>query len=67
MPSRVFGWGTSVRKRGEDANLDRRLRLRAGGDPQEADWPRPEPLHNSTVFECVDFREKPHLERVFGI
>ena len=50
----------------KDAGLDSRLRLCTCSYPQKKARPRPEPLHNSTVFECVDFRENTYFRSVFA-
>ncbi len=59
-----FLWDICQRRK--DASLDSCLRLCTCGDPQKKDRPRPEPLHNSTVFKCVDFRENTYFRSVFA-
>ena len=59
-----FLWDICQRRK--DAGLDSRLRLFTCGDPQKKARPRPEPLHNSTVFKCVDFRENTYFRSVFA-
>jgi hypothetical protein len=49
------------RKRGENANLDRGLGLRAGGNHPQAPGAGSEPLPNSTDFERDAFRENAHF------
>jgi hypothetical protein len=49
------------RERGEDANLDRGLGLRAGGHRPQETGPGGEPLPNSTDSERDAFRENAHF------
>ena len=58
-------YGTS-RQRGQDAGLDRRLRLRAGGHRQEAAEPGAQPLHNPANPERDAFRENAHFAGLFA-
>ena len=51
---------------GKDTSLDSGLRLCTGSDSQKKARPRPESLHYSTVFKCVDFRENTHFRGVFA-
>ena len=55
-----------LRERCEDANLDRCRCLCPRGDHQEGTWAQTKPLHNSTVFERLDFRENAHFTGSFG-
>src|SRR5882724_12186206 len=49
------------RERGEDPNLDRRLRLRPGGNCSQAPRAGIESLPNSTDFERDALRENAHF------
>ena len=51
-------------QRGEDTSLDSCVCLCAGSDSQKAAPSRPEPLHNPTVLECIEFRENTHFRGV---
>jgi len=53
-------------ERGKDANLDRHLGLRPGGNRQKEAEPRREPLHNSTDFERHPVRKNPHFTGSFA-
>ena len=53
-------------QRRKDAGLDSGLRLFTCSDPQKKAQSRPESLHNSTVFKCVDFRENTYFRSVFA-
>src|SRR3972149_2710578 len=48
------------RECGQDPNLDRHLRLRAGSYHQEASGASSQPLHNSTDFKCDFVQENAH-------
>jgi len=50
----------------KDAGLDSCLRLCTCSDFEKTAQSRPEPLHNSTVFKCVDFRENTHFRSVYA-
>src|SRR5713226_3423127 len=50
------------RERGEDPNLDRGLRLRAGGDRPEALGPGDQPLPDSTDLSVMLFEKTPILQ-----
>ena len=45
----------------QNPNLDSNRRLRTGGHCQKAPTLEPEPLHNSTDFECDTFRKNAHF------
>ena len=53
-------------QRCKDASLDSCLRLCTCSDSQKKARTRPKPLHNSTVFKCVDFRENTYFRSVFA-
>ena len=54
------------RERGEDANLDRGLGLRAGGHRPQAPGAEGQPLPNPTDLERDAFRENAHFYRRFS-
>src|SRR6266498_3439049 len=53
------------RKRSEDSNLDRHLRVRSRGHCQETIEAGSKPLHNSTNIECDHVRENAHFAGAF--
>ena len=55
-----------LRECSENANMDSDLCLRARCHRKEATETGAEPLHNSTDFECLTFRENPHFAGSFG-
>src|SRR3972149_1231370 len=50
----------------QDPNLDSNRRLRTGGHCQKTATLEPEPLHNSTDFECDAFRKNAHFRGSFN-
>ena len=50
----------------QDSNLDSNRRLRTGGHCQKTATLGPEPLHNSTDFECDPIRKNAHFRGSFN-
>ena len=55
----------NFRKRGENPDMDRCLRLRVGCYHQKTPRNRSQPLHYFTDFKCHHFRENVHLPNTY--
>ena len=64
---RIKAFYRHLRERRQDPDLDRDLRLCAGGHRQKAAQSGRQPLHNSTDFERHPFRENAHFTGPHGL